>query len=293
MGTIYCIENQVNHKKYIGITIQDLAARWAQHKRALRKNEHVNCKLQAAWNKYGESQFIWRVLQDDCALSELYQKEIEYIQLFDSSNNGYNLTRGGDKGASELFEKTVYVYNLQGQYVKQFHSRAEAQRQLDCHSVKECCLGSCKRGFSKTDNQWYMFSYEYHDSLPIYENNNVHAKVFYKLNAQGEVIESYPSLRAAGQAHGIIALSHLRESAQTHKMFHNCYWCFKEDYNATWKPYSTDKIVAYFKGQEVGRYPSAMAAGRALGISNSGVSRALKNGRPTCGYTFQFIEKEK
>ena len=293
MGTIYCIENQVNHKKYIGITIQDLSARWGQHKRALRKNEHVNYKLQAAWNKYGEDQFVWSILQDGCDLSELYQKEIEYIQLFDSYDNGYNLTRGGDKGASEWFEKTVYVYNLQGQYVKQFHSRAEAQRQLDCHSIKECCLGSCNRGFSKVDNQWYMFSYEYCDSLPVYRNNNVNAKVFYKLNAQGEIIESYPSLRSAGEAHGIVALSHLREAAQAHKMFHNSYWCFEEDYNTAWKPYNTDKIIAYLEGQEIGRYPSATAAGKALGISNSGVSKALKSGRPIRGYTFQFIEKEK
>lgn len=68
-----------------------------------------------------------------------------------------------------------------------------------------------------------MFSYDYCDSIPMYKNNNVNAKVFYKLNAQGEIIESYPSLCAAGQAHGITALTHLRESAQRHKIFHNFY----------------------------------------------------------------------
>ena len=86
---------------------------------------------------------------EECSLQEVYNKEIEYIEKYNSFNQGYNLTIGGDKGGSEQTSKPVFVYNLEGKYVMSFCSRAEAERELNCHSIKECCLGSCKRGYSK------------------------------------------------------------------------------------------------------------------------------------------------
>lgn len=293
MGTIYRIYNTITCKNYIGVTKQDVQERWAQHRRQLQHNEHVNVKLQSSWNKHGEQNFFFEVLETDVPLTDLYHKEINYIAQFDSYNNGYNLTRGGDKGCSEWWEKKVYVYDLKGCYIKSFCSRAEAQRQLDCHSIKECCLQQCKRGFSKVDQKWYMFSYEYYESIPPYTSNNVNSKEFYKLDERGQILDTYPSMHMAASEHGITSLSHLREAAQNHTLFHCYYWSYADQYQLDWKPCDKNKIIALQDNEEIGRYPSAMAASRALGISNSGISKALKSGRPICGYTFQFIEKGK
>lgn len=60
---IYKIVNLVNDKFYVGSTIHK-KVRFRQHRKLLRNNRH-HCKhLQAAWNKYGEEKFDFRVVEE-------------------------------------------------------------------------------------------------------------------------------------------------------------------------------------------------------------------------------------
>lgn len=59
---IYRIQNIVNNKFYIGSSV-DIMSRWRVHRNKLRTNTHSNKHLQCAWNKYGESNFIFEILQ--------------------------------------------------------------------------------------------------------------------------------------------------------------------------------------------------------------------------------------
>ena len=92
---IYCIENKINHKKYIGqaVSIYD---RWAKHKSELYNNKHDNDYLQNAWNKYGEDNFSFSILEI-CKEDALNEKERYYIDLYNSLDRdyGYNLKSGG------------------------------------------------------------------------------------------------------------------------------------------------------------------------------------------------------
>lgn len=91
---IYKIENIVNGKVYIGQSV-NIYNRWQNHKTKLKLNKHYNTYLQNAWNKYGENNFNFEIVEicDESALSD---KEIYYIDYFDSFKNGYNLTTGGE-----------------------------------------------------------------------------------------------------------------------------------------------------------------------------------------------------
>lgn len=94
MMGIYCIENTVNHKKYVGMA-KDIESRWRSHRCGLRKGNHVNCHLQRAWDIYGESAFEFSVLEETSA-DKLQTAEIEWIQRLGTFGGGYNLTAGGD-----------------------------------------------------------------------------------------------------------------------------------------------------------------------------------------------------
>jgi group I intron endonuclease len=60
---IYCIENKKNHKKYIGWSTA-IHLRWKKHKSELKMNTHHNNYLQNAWNKKGEKNFKFFVIEE-------------------------------------------------------------------------------------------------------------------------------------------------------------------------------------------------------------------------------------
>ena len=95
---IYCIENLINYKKYIGQSV-NIYARWKQHISELNENKHFNDYLQKSWNKYGEDNFKFYVIEY-CDINELDDKEIYYIDFYQTLNRdtGYNLMSGGTFG---------------------------------------------------------------------------------------------------------------------------------------------------------------------------------------------------
>lgn len=90
---IYEILNTKNNKRYVGQTYrQNVTIRWSEHKTNLRKNKHTNYKLQNAWNKYGETVFVFNVIKECSNIKELNDLEEQYVQL---NVDGYNLIGGG------------------------------------------------------------------------------------------------------------------------------------------------------------------------------------------------------
>ena len=59
---IYKIENKINHKIYIGQS-NDIETRWTHHKWELNNHKHSNNHLQKAWDKFGEENFIFEIVE--------------------------------------------------------------------------------------------------------------------------------------------------------------------------------------------------------------------------------------
>ena len=90
---IYKITNKINNKVYIGQSV-GVYFRWYHHKWELRNNRHFNIHLQRAWNKYGEDNFEFDIIEL-CLPEELYDKERFYISKYNSMVLGYNHNEGG------------------------------------------------------------------------------------------------------------------------------------------------------------------------------------------------------
>merc|ERR1711966_328237 len=95
-GDIYIIKNIINHKCYIGQTIQNWERRIKCHfweANRLKGNKKAT-KLNNAINKYSINNFVWNIVCN-CENEFLNIKEIFYIKVFNSYYDGYNSTLGG------------------------------------------------------------------------------------------------------------------------------------------------------------------------------------------------------
>ena len=92
---IYKITNNVNGKVYIGQSI-NIEARWKDHINTLNRNISHSVLLQRAWNKYGQENFSFEILEL-CSEDMLDDVEIKYIEFYDACRNGYNIESGGNK----------------------------------------------------------------------------------------------------------------------------------------------------------------------------------------------------
>lgn len=64
MNGIYTIRNVVNGRVYVGSTEKTtIEERWKQHITNLRGGYHSNKLLQLEWNKYGEDNFVFEVVE--------------------------------------------------------------------------------------------------------------------------------------------------------------------------------------------------------------------------------------
>lgn len=98
---IYGIRNKLNNKIYIGKTIVNFGDRWDCHRSQLRGNYHGNPHLQNAWNKYGEENFEFVIIEEcdnEITLEELNKLEIKYIKEAKETGLCYNISDGGDDG---------------------------------------------------------------------------------------------------------------------------------------------------------------------------------------------------
>ena len=93
MGYIYIVRNDVNQKVYIGQTIRTIEIRWSQHKTDAKNGSNLH--FHQAIRKYGEEHFHISVIEE-CPNELLNEREKYWISFFDSYNNGYNSTLGGD-----------------------------------------------------------------------------------------------------------------------------------------------------------------------------------------------------
>lgn len=95
---IYGIRNLINGKIYVGKTGMNFGDRWDSHRALLRGGKHFNQYLQRAWDKYGEENFDFIIIEE-CGVEELDENERYYIRLYKEKGLSYNFADGGEGGS--------------------------------------------------------------------------------------------------------------------------------------------------------------------------------------------------
>lgn len=86
---IYQIKNIINNKVYYGST-NNSNKRKREHFCALKNNTHCNKHLQRSYNKYGEENFVFEMIEL-CDENKLLETEQKYLdKYFDGGINCYN-----------------------------------------------------------------------------------------------------------------------------------------------------------------------------------------------------------
>ena len=177
MSYIYKITNLVNGKEYIGQTSLSIQERFKQHIHDANKGYYNHRPLYNAFNKYGIENFIVEELEE-CNTEEVNQKEIEYINKFDTYSNGYNATLGGEGAIIIDYDKVLEKYQMglsAGQIAKDMN-----------HDIKQITRILKSKGISKEEI--------------IERGHDSQGRPLYKIDKKtNEILEKFDSVAKAAQ----------------------------------------------------------------------------------------------
>lgn len=130
MSFIYKITNNINNKIYIGKTNYNIEKRFREHILDSRRRKKEKRPLYNAMNKYGVENFSIEIVEE-CSPSMANEREIYWIEYYDSFKNGYNATIGGD---GKTYLNYDFIYKI---YLKTLSIKETAK-------ICNCCTDSVK-----------------------------------------------------------------------------------------------------------------------------------------------------
>ncbi len=140
MAYIYKIYNDINDKVYIGKTLRSINRRWLEHQSDYRNKSHDGRPIYLAMDRYGIENFHIELVEE-CDFSILSDREQYWITYYNSFENGYNATLGGDGTPSAnyelIWELWLDNYNITQIHYITNHDVGTIRTCLDMHKVPQ------------------------------------------------------------------------------------------------------------------------------------------------------------
>lgn len=202
---IYKITNELNNKCYIGQSI-NIETRWLQHIYEGKHNTQKG-KLYPAMYIDGIEHFIFEVIEE-CQLvkEELDNRERYWINYYDSFNNGYNSTLGGQGEDSwrynpvlirQLWDEgytTGEITRIVGCGHTTVNNRLRGYKDFNTFtSHQRSCGSEARKNWNIDKNK----SYHLTSNQALYFSEVV---TVYQYSIDGNFIAQYPSIEAAAKA---------------------------------------------------------------------------------------------
>ncbi len=188
-GIIYKVTHKESGESYIGATTKTMETRKADHVQKANKNA-AGC-FQEAIATQGPEAFTWTQIDTANTVNELAQKEKDYIFHYNSKENGYNSSVGGE------FKKKVFQYDLETlRLVADYNSLEEASKSVQAHknSIAKACSGE-----NRTCRGYY---WSYSHPIPIIMKDQ-RRKTVIQMDLHGQVIAKHNSVAEASRSTGV------------------------------------------------------------------------------------------
>lgn len=215
-GVVYKYTSPSN-KVYIGTTIDEKNRRRSF---LCQTQDYAGPKINLARKKYGAKNFKYEILfviesfNLDELLNILDKKEVEFIKLFDSVNNGYNLSEGGrlnhnltlseesKRRKLQKIQKPILQYNLDGKFIKEWPSAKIAGKILNISNGNICEV--LKGNRYQCSN--YIFKYKTGENIPDTIEiipTKQQKKIVLQLDESGKILKEFPSIQEASREAGV------------------------------------------------------------------------------------------
>lgn len=154
---IYRIINVTTGKSYVGQSLH-VIKRKVRHFSDLKCGRHNNDYLQKSYNKYGHSSFKFEILEEADGLSEaeLNDREVFWIDFYNSYYEGYNLTIGGDGTKGRAFseeERMIRALKMTGNGNHFFGRKHSIETRLRISAMASLRTGSKNSFYGKTHSE--------------------------------------------------------------------------------------------------------------------------------------------
>jgi len=219
-GIVYKITNTINNKSYIGITKskRGFGGRYYYkassnsekvfkfHNRMRELGKYYNKHLLSSMEQYGFDAFeVCEVLDTANNKEELSRKEIYYIDYYDSFNNGYNNTLGGEtgcgvpqpKGKDNPLSVPVCQLTLDGQLIKVWDSLADIRRsgEYNIPNIELTCQGINSQSYGYL----WVFKKDYSLDKQYKWKPSNNYKGIVLLDDDGNFIKEFVSIKEASE----------------------------------------------------------------------------------------------
>jgi group I intron endonuclease len=176
---IYKITNPKN-KIYIGKS-KNIETRFKSYGKLQHCYQQI--KLYNSLKKYGPENHKFEIIEE-CFMEQLNEREIYWINMFNSIKIGLNLTEGGDGGklspSSEEKRrlksmKPILQYDLDGNFLKEFKGAPDAIKFLEkgnSNNINDCARGK------------YLTTYGF---IWLYKKGKIENTIIPKLSKQGNI----------------------------------------------------------------------------------------------------------
>lgn len=136
---VYCWLSKKDSKRYVGSAARSFNLRKKEHLNALRRGIHYNSHLQGAWQKYGEINFEFVILER-CNPLECLEREQVWIDAYRSSEQdfGYNFqpTAGSNLGVKWSAE-VIAKFSASAKARSERPGEIERLKQIGQHPTEE------------------------------------------------------------------------------------------------------------------------------------------------------------